>query len=199
MKKLLVEDIYKSVMSERDKQIAQIVDELQVPPSQAKDILFLIEKYDVNVSEALHLTENWDTEAEWRDVMETAEALGIGIEDVEDDDVENVMDGAGSKGEDNSSIGIIQWFYDNTLKAYIVYIALTDNSNPKKNPTDVLYRIPPDTMKEWMGSNSMGEYYNNNIRSNVSLEDPSISCGCGPNPCEPSQIDQFNTQYNRLN
>jgi len=108
------------------------------------------------------------------------------------------MDGAGSKDEAESSIGIIQWFYDNKLKAYIVYIMLTDNSNPDKAPTDVLYRISPEMMKEWSDSSSMGEYYNNNIRGNISLEDPNISCGCGPNPCEQGQIDQFKSNFDQI-
>ena len=198
MKKFLVADIVKAMEEERIKALLDIIDEYKVAPSQAEDMLYLIENYQVTGDEAYHLTENWDSEAEWRDVMTTHDALDIPIEDVQDDDVESVMDGAGSKDEAESSIGIIQWFYDNKLKAYIVYIMLTDNSNPDKSPTDVLYRISPEMMKEWSDSSSMGEYYNNNIRGNISLEDPNISCGCGPNPCEQGQIDQFKSNFDQI-
>jgi hypothetical protein len=198
MKKFLVADIVKAISEEDAKMLVNLIRDFKVDISQAKEMLNLMQQEKVNDSEAYYLTENWDSEAEYRDVMETADALNIGIEDVQDDDVESVMDGAGSKDEAESSIGIIQWFYDNKLKAYIVYIMLTDNSNPDKAPTDVLYRISPDMMKEWSDSSSMGEYYNNNIRGNISLEDPNISCGCGPNPCEQGQIDQFKSNFDRV-
>jgi hypothetical protein len=198
MKKFLVADIVKAISEEDAKMLVNLIRDFKVDISQAKEMLNLMQQEKVNDSEAYYLTENWDSEAEYRDVMETADALNIGIEDVQDDDVESVMDGAGSKDEAESSIGIIQWFYDNTLKAYIVYIMLTDNSNPDKAPTDVLYRISPEMMKEWSDSSSMGEYYNNNIRGNISLEDPNISCGCGPNPCEQGQIDQFKSNFDRV-
>jgi hypothetical protein len=198
MKKFLVADIVKAISEEDAKMLVNLIRDFKVDISQAKEMLNLMQQEKVNDSEAYYLTENWDSEAEYRDVMETADALNIGIEDVQDDDVESVMDGAGSKDEAESSIGIIQWFYDNKLKAYIVYIMLTDNSNPDKAPTDVLYRISPEMMKEWSDSSSMGEYYNNNIRGNISLEDPNISCGCGPNPCEQGQIDQFNQKFNQI-
>ena len=162
------------------------------------EISRIMDDLDVKENEARYLYENFRTDPERLDVIRTADKLDTDIENIGDDDVENVLYGAGNKKESESSIGNIQWVYDRELKAYIVYIALTNNSNPKLEPTDVLYRIEPDLMKEWSESSSMGEFYNINIRSNKSLEDPAISCGCGPNPCEQGQIDQFNTKYNNL-
>ena len=198
MRKYLLADIVKAVEDDHNKKIAKIIRDYKVDLVRAEIMLYLVEEYKINEDEAFYLTENWDNEADWKLVMDTAEKLNVGIEDVQDDDVEYVLNGAGSKKESESSIGNIQWVYDRELKAYIVYIALTNNSNPKLEPTDVLYRIEPDLMKEWSESSSMGEFYNINIRSNKSLEDPAISCGCGPNPCEQGQIDQFNTKYNNL-
>lgn len=157
-----------------------------------KDIVSdAIEQFDLSRSNAEDFVENFPNKASWPDVEETAEALGIDITDVDDDDVENYMDmGGKAKGELESSSGLIQWIYDNKLKAYIVYMVLAD--------TPMLYRLKPDMMREWKGSNSIGEYYNLYIRGNTSIEDPNISCGCGPNPCEQGQIDQFKAKYSSI-
>ncbi len=125
---------------------------------------------------------------------EVAESLGVEPGDVDDDDVENYLSMGGNKGDMQSSIGPIQWIYDNTLKAYIVYLIL----ETAKGPRDIIYRLDRDMMKEWKDSSSIGEHYNNIIRGNKDIEDPSTSCGCGPNPCEPGQIDQFKNKYASL-
>lgn len=154
-------------------------------------MLYLINEYHASSAEAFYLVENWNNEAEWRDVIATAEALKISIEDVQDDDVENVMSmGGKAKGELESSVGLIQWLYDNVAKAFIVYMLLG------KRP--VMYKITPELMKDWNNSDSMGEYYNLYIRGNSDLEDPSISCGCGPNPCEQDQVDQFKARHSLI-
>jgi hypothetical protein len=124
---------------------------------------------------------------------EVAESLGVEPGDVDDDDVENYLSMGGNKGEMQSSIGPIQWIYDNTLKAYIVYLVL----ETAKGPRDIIYRLDRDMMKQWKDSSSIGEHYNNIIRGNKNIEEPP-ACGCGPNPCEPGQIDQFKNKYASL-
>ena len=140
------------------------------------------------------LVKELENEADRAQREEVAESLGVEPGDVNDDDVENYLSMGGNKGVMESSIGPIQWIYDNTLKAYIVYLVL----ETAKGPRDILYRLDRDMMKQWKDSSSIGEYYNNIIRGNESIEKPGTSCGCGPNPCEPGQIDQFKTKYSSI-
>lgn len=145
-------------------------------------------EYDLNDSEAERFVDNYPNQSTWADVEATAESLGVDITDVEDDDVENYMEmGGNNKGELESSVGPIQWLYDNKLKAYLILMLLGD--------TPVMYKLNTEQMKDWTDSESMGEYYNSYIRGNTEIEDPEHSCGCGPNPCEPEQVDRFNTRF----
>jgi hypothetical protein len=149
------------------------------------------ERYNLNDSEAERFVDNFPNESTWADVEETAESLGLEITDVEDDDVENYMSmGGKAKGEMKSSVGLIQWLYDNKLKAYLILMILED--------TPVMYKVDPKMMKDWKDSESMGEYYNSYIRGNITIEDPNHSCGCGPNPCDPQQVDRFKARYSSL-
>jgi len=149
------------------------------------------ERYDLNDSEAERFVDNFPNESTWADVEEVAESLGVDITDVEDDDVENYMSmGGEAKGELESSVGLIQWLYDNKLKAYLILMILAD--------TPVMYKVDPKMMKDWKDSESMGEYYNSYIRGNITIEDPNHSCGCGPNPCEPEQVDQYKAKYSSV-
>ena len=140
------------------------------------------------------LVKELENEADSAQREEVAESLGVEPGDVNDDDVENYLSMGGNKGVMESSIGPIQWIYDNTLKAYIIYLVL----ETAKGPRDIIYRLDRDMMKQWKDSSSIGEHYNNIIRGNESIEDPRTSCGCGPNPCEPGQIDQFKNKYASL-
>jgi hypothetical protein len=149
------------------------------------------ERYDLNDSEAERFVDNFPNESTWADVEEVAESLGVDITDVEDDDVENYMEmGGAAKGELESSVGLIQWLYDNKLKAYLILMILAD--------THVMYKVDPKMMKDWKNSQSMGENYNSYIRGNITIEDPNHSCGCGPNPCEQGQVDQYKAKYSSV-
>lgn len=151
-------------------------------------ILKAMEKYGLNESEAARFVDNFPNESTWADAEATADSLGVGITDVDDDDVENYMSmGGNSKGQLESSVGKIQWLYDNTLKAYLILMMLDDKP--------IMYKLKSDMMKDWTNSDSMGEYYNSFIRGNSTIEDPEHSCGCGPNPCDPQQVDRFNTRF----
>ena len=147
---------------------------------------------------AYKLENNGFSQADWAEVVEWADILDIEPEDIEEDDFNNLQTVGDAKGEYNSEVGIIRWVYDNSLNSFLVYMALTNNSDPKQKPQDVIYRLDSEMMADWQESDSKGLYYNTYIRGNTSIEDPSISCGCGPNPCEQGQIDQFNTKYNNL-
>jgi predicted transcriptional regulator len=155
------------------------------------------ERYNLNDSEAERFVDNFPNESTWADVEETAESLGLDITDVEDDDVENYMEMGGiAKGELESSVGPIQWLYDNKAKAYIVYMVLTLYDKPR----DIIYNIEPSIMKEWTDSESMGEYWNNKIRSNQDIENAASSSdfpigGCNDNLLDPSVVSRFNTRF----
>jgi predicted transcriptional regulator len=155
------------------------------------------EAYDLNDSESERFVDNFPNESTWADVEEVAESLGLDITDVEDDDVENYMEMGGvAKGELESSVGPIQWLYDNKAKAYIVYMVLTLNDRPR----DIIYNIEPSIMKEWTDSESMGEYWNQYIRSNASIEESASSSdfpigGCNDNLLDPSTVSRFNTRF----
>jgi hypothetical protein len=154
------------------------------------------EEFNLNDSEAERFVDNFPNQSTWADVEATAESLGVEITDVEDDDVENYMSMGGNKGILESSVGPVQWLYDNKAKVYIVYMILTTMGKPR----DIIYNIEPDIMKEWTNADSMGEYWNNNIKSNPDIEDAASSSdfpigGCNANPLDPSVVRRFNTRF----
>jgi hypothetical protein len=204
MKKYMVADLIKDL---KEDQIKYLLDNYNITRSDAKYIVDnyrdqyaqdLIAKamdvYGLNMRDAEEFVDNYPNESAWADVEEVAESLGVDITDVDDDDVENYMEMGGNKGEMESSIGPIQWIYDNTEKAYIIYMVL----ETAKGPKDIMYKLDPDMMKDWINSDSTGEYYNKFIKGDTSIEDPKHSCGCGPNPCEQGQVDQFKTKYSSI-
>lgn len=154
--------------------------------------------YDINDSEAERFVDNFPNQSTWADVEETAESLGVDITDVDDDDVENYMEMGGiSKGELESSVGLIQWLYDNKAKAYIVYMIVSGIGDQKR---ELMYNVSPEVMREWSKSDSMGEYWNEFIRSNEEIENDADSedfpiGGCKPNPVEPQIVARFNTRF----
>ena len=153
-------------------------------------ILRAMEEFDLNRADAEIFVDDFPNESTWADVEEVAESLGVDITDVEDDDIENYMEMGGNKGELESSVGLIKWMYDNKLKAYLILMMLGD--------TPVMYKADKGLMTDWKDSESMGEYYNAYIRGNEEIEDPDHSCGCGPNPCEPEQVDEFNRKFDSI-
>ena len=86
----------------------------------------MYEHVGISYDESKYLLDNYD-EADHDQVILCAESLGIAIIDVEYDDVENWLEmGGKAKGILESSVGIIQWIYDNTLKAYLILMILND-------------------------------------------------------------------------
>jgi len=171
MKKFMVADLVKATQDE-------ILEEQQN----------LADRWNVTVFELECMQGISDNEADFKAILETADALGLGPCEIDEGDVESYLDmGRELKGELESSVGLIQWMYDNKLKAYLILMMLGD--------TPVMYKVNKDLMMDWKNSESMGEYYNSYIRGNMDIEDPEHSCGCGPNPCEPEQVDRFNTKF----
>lgn len=155
----------------------------------------LADRWNVTIFELECMQAISDNEADFRAILETAEALGVGPCDIDEGDVEAYLDmGRELKGELESSVGLIQWLYDNKLKIFIVYLLL-DGNKP------MLYSLNKDQMNDWKKSDSMGEYYNMYIRSNVELEQDDINdiaCGCTDNPCKQENIASFKAKYSSI-
>jgi|688.fasta_scaffold565877_1 hypothetical protein len=147
------------------------------------------ENYDLNSDEAFYLVDNWDNEAEWKDVMLTAEALEMGIEDVSDDDVEEYLS-TGGQDEIVTSMGNVFFKWDNIAKAYVLYMFLDMGQDSKCNGIQVYNNITRDMILQ-MKSSSFGEYYNENLRKNTSYE----GCGCEDNCCEDADLDNAPQEF----
>ncbi|NBX78076.1 hypothetical protein EBQ93_01795, partial [bacterium] len=113
-----------------------------------------------------------DNEADFPAILETAEALGVGPCDIDEGDVEAYLDmGRELKGEINSSLGKILYWYNIALKVFIL-TTIFDDGNPANYPVSV------DELKSIKASESFGEYFNKNIRSNNLYSDKPGACGC---------------------
>jgi hypothetical protein len=211
MKKIMLADLMKDVvdsyLEERALRIKELLDQFNITESDAakivdnysnEDTQYLIAKamedYDLDLGEAEMFVDDHPNESEWADYEAAAESLGVDITDLDDDDVENYMSmGGNNKGEIESSVGTIQWLYDNKAKIYAVYI-LTGSDN------GLMYNVSPEIMSDWSNAESAGEYWNEYIRSNEEVEDSANSeefpiGGCKPNPVDPQTVARFNTRF----
>ena len=159
-------------------------------------IAIAAEEFDLNDSEAERFVDNFPNQSTWADAEEVAESLGVGITDVDDDDVENYMSmGGNSKGEIDSSMGVIQWIYNNAAKAYTIHMVIEASCGGELQDRDILYyNISPEQMREWNNSDSAGEYFNNYIKG----QPDDNGCGCCDDPCDTQDISQFNTRYSSI-
>lgn len=143
------------------------------------------DEFGLSQGERDYLESNFSP-AEWPDVMATAEALDMGIEDVTDDDVEEYLSTGGSD-EIETSMGNAIFKWDNVAKAYVLYIALDGGIQQYKN-------IPRDMIQDMKSADSFGSYYNDNLRNNDSYE----GCGCKANPCDEADLAQIPSKYKEL-
>jgi hypothetical protein len=127
--------------------------------------------------------DDYPNESDWAQVEEAANALNLDITDISPDDVEAINLGGGSKGEIESSSGPIRYKYILGI-GYMVHLVL--------NGKDIMYQnIDSQTMSDWINADSAGNYYLDNIRSNV---DPDQElCGCNDKPCVDTDIAQINS------
>ena len=160
-----------------------------VKVSYDETIKDIADRLDISYSEAEYLYENYPNEADQMQVMYAAEALGVGIQDVEDDDVENlqdIWDMGGSRGtlysEIESSIGKVYPWYDPVLKSLMVLIIFNEG-----NPAN--YPISKSDLADISNAGSFGKYYSDNMRNNDSYSDKPGAWGCiGPNPDSPKRL-----------
>jgi hypothetical protein len=167
-----------------------------VKDSREDLVLEAMEEYNLDRANSEIFVDNFPNQSTWADVEATAESLGVDITDVDDDDVENYMEmGGKSKGSLESSMGIIEWIYDNTAKAYAIHMVLKASCGVELQDRDILYyNISPEQMRAWNNSDSAGEYFN----SYITGQPNDNGCGCCEDPCAPQDISQFNTKYSSL-
>jgi hypothetical protein len=173
MKKIMMADVIKAVVDERDLAIKEIAD-----------------IWDITIDEATYLYDNYPNETDQRQVLETAEALDIPITDVEDDDVENLQelwDLAGSQGNQpystiESSIGKVHPWYDHVLKSLMILIIFSDG-----HPAN--YPISREDLAQLTQASSFGKAFNEKFRNNPQYSDQPGAWGCiGPNPDSPKRL-----------
>ena len=146
------------------------------------DILAEMDRSDVDEPTAAYLVDNWSSESDRDQVLQAAEDLGVDPQDVSDDDVEAINE-AGANGEIESSSGPIRYKYILGI-GYMVHLVL--------NGKDIMYQnIDPQTMSDWINADSAGNYYLDNIRSNVAIDQE--LCGCNAKPCVDTDIAQINS------
>jgi hypothetical protein len=192
----LIKDISNSYLEERALRIKELTDQFNITKDDATNIVdnysdydtqdliaTAMEAYDLNLGEAEMFVDDHPNESTWADYESAAEELGVDITDVNDDDVEAINSGGGAKGEIESSSGPIRYKYILGI-GYMVHLML--------NGKDIMYQnIDPQTMSDWINADSAGNYYLDNIRSNV--RDDQELCGCNANLCEPTDIAQINS------
>lgn len=196
MKKILIADVMKDIvdsyLEERALRIKELLDQFNITEDDAtkivdnysnEDTQYLIAKamedYDLDLGEAEMFVDDHPNESTWADYESAAEAMGVDITDVDDDDVENLMDLwdlAGSQGNKpystiESSIGKVHPWYDPVLKSLMLLIVFNDG-----NPAN--YPISRETLAEIVNSGSFGKYYSENMRSNDFYSDKPGSWGC---------------------
>jgi len=181
----MVADMVKDIRSDK---IKTYMDNYNLSEIDLKEVNDRSKEY-YDDDEAFYLVDNWDNEAEWKDVMLTAEALEMGIEDVSDDDVEEYLS-TGGQDEIVTSMGNVFFKWDNIAKAYVLYMFLDMGQDSKCNGIQVYNNITRDMILQ-MKSSSFGEYYNENLRKNTSYE----GCGCEDNCCEDADLDNAPQEF----
>lgn len=199
MKKILIADVMKDVvdsyLEERALRIKELLDQFNITEDDATKIVdnysnentqYLIAKamedYDLDLGEAEMFVDDHPNESTWADYEAAAEALGVDVTDVDDDDVE-AINMAGAEGDIESSSGTIRYKYIIGL-GYMVHLVL--------NGKNIMYqKIDTQTMSDWINDDSAGNYYLKNIRSNVDLDQE--LCGCNDKPCEDTDLSQINS------
>ena len=143
-------------------------------------------------SERDYLEANYD-QSEWQDVMATAEALDMGIEDVTDDDVEEFLSTGGSE-QIETSMGNAVFKWDNISKTYILYLALEPGQNSKCDGKQVYKNITRDMIQDMKSADSFGSFYNDKLRGNTSIE----GCGCADNCCDDADFAEMPSKFRPL-
>lgn len=138
--------------------------------------------FGLSQSERDYLEANYD-QSEWQDVMATAEALDMGIEDVSDDDVEEFLS-TGGADEIDTSMGKAIFKWDKATATYILFIIFDNNISMYKG-------LSRDQVIQMKNADSFGSLYNDTLRENESYE----LCGCNPNPCSQEELDRIPSKF----
>jgi len=155
-----------------------------------------MDQFDLSRRDAEEFVDNYPNENTWQDVEGTAELYGVDITDVDDDMVEAylsfnkeekvyLMENGGipeAKGELDSSLGNILWWFNVALGTFILTTVF-------KNGNIAQYPISVSELREVRNADSFGEYFNKNIRGNELYSDKPGACGCiGEDPNKPKKL-----------
>lgn len=155
-----------------------------------------MDQFDLSRRDAEEFVDNYPNESSWADVAEAAELYGVDITDVDDDMVEAslsfneeekvyLMENGGipkAKGELDSSLGKILWWFNIALGTFILTTIF-------KNGNTAQYPISISELRQVRNADSFGEYFNKNIRGNELYSDKPGACGCiGEDPNRPKRL-----------
>lgn len=206
MKKFMVADLVKDLVEDRINELTRkysisrydaryIV--TNYPDRDDQDTLAkAMDEYDLSLRDGEEFFKNYPNENTWQDVEGTAELYGVDIMEVEDDMVEAylsfneeekvyLMENGGipkAKGEIDSSLGKILWWFNIALGTFILTTVF-------KNGNTAQYPISISELKQVRDADSFGEYFNKNIRGNELYSDKPGACGCiGEDPNRPKRL-----------
>ena len=153
-----------------------------IDANREKAIQDEMNRSNINYDDATYLVDNWKSEADRDQVILCAEANDVEIQDIGDNDIEAINEAGGVKGILDSSIGIVKYIYNHKMLAYSILLLLDGKPLVYNN-------IEPNIMNEMINTDSVGSYYNDNLRGNTSYE----GCGCKENSCEPTDLLLFSS------
>jgi hypothetical protein len=204
MKKYMIADLVKDLtdayLEDRALRIKELTDQFNITFSDASKIVDnyndydtqdliakAMEEYKLNLGDAEMFVDDHPNESEWAEYEDAAEAMGVDITDVEDDDVENlndIWDLGGSRGksyfEIDTSLGKAFIYY--ALGQYYLLVAF-DEGNPANYP------ISKSEVSSISSASSFGTYFNQEIRTDDKYSDIPGAWGCiGPNSDSPKRL-----------
>lgn len=195
----LVKDLNNSYLEERALRIKDLTDQYNITEDDAikivdnyinyddqENIAQIMDRYNCTVTQAMDFYDTYPNPVEWDDVDATADALDIDPLDVTPDDVEafsEISDMGGSRGyyPIDSSIGTGYIYY---AKSYGWALLLIFADGHPAN-----YPISKEEAMNIRYSDSLGTYYNQNMRNDDQYSDIPGAWGCiGPDPESPKRL-----------
>lgn len=191
----LVKDATSAHLKQRDLRIKYLINTFNITENDATEIVDnyrdtdtqeliakAMEQYELDLGDAEMFVDDYPNESEWAAVENAANELELDITDITPDDIEAINEAGGVKGILDSSIGIVKYIYNHKMLAYSILLLLDGKPLVYNN-------IEPNIMNEMINTDSVGSYYNDNLRGNTSYE----GCGCKENSCEPTDLLLFSS------
>lgn len=195
----LIKDITDSYLEERALRILDLTERFDITEDDAtkivdnynyyddqENIAQIMNRYNCSVEDAEMFYKDYPNPSEWDDVDATAEALGIDPLDVTPDEVEafsEISDMGGSQGyyPMDSSLGKGYIYY--TVECGWCLLLIFADGHPANYP------ISKEEAMSIKSAESLGTYYNQNMRNDDKYSDIPCAWGCiGPDPESPKRL-----------